>query len=121
MAAEITVELSVSFRKGSSMDGLDPGPISVTMTGTNILRNRQTVGFAAEEALLLGDVPAGGWAIFVNRDASNYVRIRGLSGQTPLVRLRAGEPAAFRIDAGATPTVQADTAAVELDYLLVED
>lgn len=121
MASEITVTVSLTFRKGGSVDGIDPGPVTVTMTGTNILRNRQTVGFAAEEALLLGDVPAGGWFIGVNRDPTNYIRIRGAAGQTPLARTRAGEPACFRIDAGATPTVQADTAACELDYLILED
>lgn len=121
MASEITVELALSFRKGSSQEGVDPGPISVTMTGTNFLRNRQTVG-TSEEALLLGDVPAGGWVFMVNRDSSNYVRVKAATGATALIRLRAGEAACFRLDAGATaPFVQADTSAVELEYLLIED
>lgn len=120
MAAEIKVSISLVARKGGTVAGLDAGTISVTMTGSNILQNRQTVG-TSEEALLLGDVPAGGWFIGINRDSSNYIRIRGASGQTPLARCRFGEPACFRIDAGATPTVQADTANCELEYVLVED
>lgn len=120
MAAEITVTVSLAFRKGGAVDGLDPGPVSVTFTGTNFLHNRQTVG-TVEEALLLGDATAGGWCIMVNRDATNYVQIRGASGQTPLIRCRAGEPACFRIDSGASPTAQANTAAVELEYLVLED
>lgn len=120
MAAEIKVSISLVVRKGGTVDGLDSGVISVTMTGSNVLRHRQTVG-TVEEALLLGDAGAGGWFFGINRDGTNYIRIRGASGQTPLARTRAGEPACFRVDAGATPTVQADTANCELDYILVED
>ena len=120
MASEISVALAMVARKGGTVAGLDLGKISITWTGNNALHNRQTVG-TAEEALVLGDCGAGGLLIAVNRDGTNYIRIRGASGQTPLVRCRPGEPAFFRVDAGAVPTVQADTAACELEYVLLED
>lgn len=121
MSAEIQVSLSLVARKGGTLAGLDLGALSITWTGNNSLHNRQTVG-TVEEALVLGDCGAGGFLIMVNRSASNYVKVRPSSGVADLVRLRAGEGACFRLDAGATaPFVIADTAACELEYVLLED
>lgn len=120
MSAEIAVTMALVARKSGTVAGLDMGRISVTWTGNNALHNRQTVG-TTEEALVLGDCGAGGYFIVVNRDASNYVRIRPATGATDLVRLRAGEAACFRLDAGATaPFVIADTAPCEIEYVLLE-
>lgn len=121
MSAEISVALAMVARKGGTVAGLDLGRIAVTWTGNNALHNRQTVG-TSEEALVLGDCGAGGFLILVNRAASNYVKIRPASGAADLIRLRAGEGACFRLDAGATaPFVIADTAPCELEYVLLED
>lgn len=119
MSAEIAVTMALAVRKGGTVDGMDLGRFSVTMAGSNILHNRQTVG-TAEEALVLGDCGAGGWVIMVNRGPTNYVQVRGLSGQTPLVRLPVDEPWCGRLDATAVPTLQANTAPCEVDYLLLE-
>lgn len=121
MASEISVALAMVARKGGTVAGLDLGKISITWTGNNTLHNRQTVG-TTEEALVLGDCGAGGWLILVNRDAANYVKVRPATGVADLVRLRAGEGACFRLDAGATaPFVIANTAPCELEYVLLED
>ena len=122
MASEITVLAALSFRKGGVISGIDPGPITVTMTGTKSLRGVQSIGFAAEEAIVIGEVPAGGYIIIRNLDATNYVRIRPLAGTTPLIRLTPARPVCvFPLDASATaPTAQADTAAVLIEYLVLE-
>ncbi len=117
--ADISVTLALVCRKGGTLDGMDLGTFSVTMTGTNVLHNRQSVG-TAEEALLLGDCGSGGWIIMKNHGPTNYVQVRGLSGQTPLVRLPVNEAWCGRLDATSTPTVQANTAACEVEYLLLE-
>jgi hypothetical protein len=119
VSAEIQVTMALAVRKGGTMDGIDLGRFAITMTGGNILRNRQTVG-TSEEALVLGDCGSGGWIIMVNHGPTNYVQVRGLSGQTPLVRMPVNEPWCGRLDATAVPTVQANTAACEVEYLLLE-
>lgn len=120
MASEIVVTQALVARKGGTVVGLDLGQVSITWTGNNFLQNRQTVG-TTEEALVLGDCGAGGWVIMVNRDATNYVKVRAATGAADLVRVRAGEGALFRLDAGATaPFVIADTAPCELEYVLLE-
>jgi len=121
MSAEIKVTMALVARKGGSNPGLDMGTFSVTWAGNNHLHNRQNVGIT-EEALVLGDCGTGGYLIMVNRDATNYVTVRAATGATGLVRLKAGEGACFRLDAAATaPFVIANTAAVEVEYVLLED
>jgi hypothetical protein len=120
MAAEITLRASLAFRKGSDMDGIDPGEISVTMTGTKAQRGVQLIG-TVEEALLLGEPGAGGWLILQNLDPTNYVQVRGASGALPLARLKPGEPALFRLDATSTPYLIANTTACSVRYLLLSD
>lgn len=120
MASEIRISCSLVFHKGAH-DGIEVGPVLATMTGTRFLHGRQLIGTVAE-AIVLGEVAAGGWACFVNRDTINFVTITASSGATPLVRLKPGEPALFRLEATATaPFAKADTAAVELEYLILVD
>lgn len=121
MAAEITIRASLVFHKGSGMDGVDPGELSVTMTGSRYLHGRQSIG-TSEEPLVLGEVPAGGWLWIRNLDATNYVVMKGAAAAVALPRMRAGEPAMFRLDANATaPVLQATVAACLVEYLLLED
>lgn len=120
MASEIRVSCSLVFHKGAH-DGVEIGPLLVTMTGSKFIHARQAIGTAAE-AIVLGEVAPGGWAVFVNRDTVNFVTIMAASGATPLARLKAGEHAHLRLDPTATaPFAKADTAAVELEYLIVSD
>lgn len=121
MANEIKIQASIVFHKGGTGDGLDFSG-SFTFTGTAHLKGEQNVGFAAEEPLLLGDVVAGGWLIIKNTDATNFVSVRGASGQTPLVKIPpSGVAGPFVLHPSATaPTVRADTAAVRIRYLILE-
>lgn len=92
-----------------------------TLTGSKYQKGRQAVG-TAEEALVLGDVAAGGWVCVKNHGPTNYVQIKAATGETPLIRLKVDEFCLFRLDAGATaPFVQANTAGVEIEYLLLVD
>lgn len=121
MSAEIKVTMALVVRKGGTLEGIDLGTFSVTMTGGNVIRNRQTVGTVAE-ALVLGDAGAGGWILLVNRDASNFVGLVANSGGTYFIRMMPGEGALFRVDATASaPFIKADTAACEVEYLLLEN
>jgi len=76
----------------------------------------------SEEALDLGDCGTGGWFMAKNLDDTNFVSIRQGTGASDLIRLRAGEVCLFRLDADATaPYIIADTASVDVEYLLLED
>ncbi len=120
MANELTIRASLSFEKGGTLAELLLGPITRDVAGTNALKNRQSIGFAAEEVLLVGDVASGGYFIAINRDATNYVKLRAGSGLTDLVRLKPGDFCLFRLDNAATLYAIADTAAVELEYGIVD-
>lgn len=111
MANELTISASLKFEKnGALVDGAFGG-IQVTVSGDNAMKNVQNVG-TSEEALLLGDVVAGGYWLFKNLDATNYVEIRQGTGIADLVRLNAGDIALFRFASDATaPFVIANTAA----------
>ncbi len=121
MANEITVSCSLSFTKDGNTETETVAAATFDFTGTLFSKHRQDVGFAAEEAIELAAVPAGGWMLIQNTDATNFVLIRGVAADTELARINAGEFAFFRLAPGATPTVQADTAAVEIEVFRLED
>jgi hypothetical protein len=121
MAEELTLGASFTFAKSGTELSLSVGALKVDVSGNGAIQQRQSVGFAAEEALILGDVTTVGYCIMVNRDATNFVEVRPATGVADLIRLNAGEFAVFRFAATATaPFVIADTAAVEIEYVLLE-
>jgi hypothetical protein len=89
------------------------------VTGTKCLKTQQTVGTAAE-ALEIGDMTTPGFCLFHNTDSTNFVEIRDGAAGADLIKLKAGEIAMCRL-ATATPYAIADTAAVELRYMMIED
>jgi hypothetical protein len=122
MAAEITVSCSLSFSKGSSSAALS-GSGAFTMTGTRYLRGRQNIG-TTEEQISIGEITSEGWMLVINRDTSNFVRLRQgvvASYSNALIKIKPGEFALFRVDPAATLYGTADTAAVDVEYLLIED
>ena len=91
-----------------------------TMTGTERLDTIISIGFAAEEALPLGDVGTIGWCYVENLDDTNFVVIRMATGHTVGLKLKAGEGFFFRCNATA-PYALADTAAVRIRWVVYED
>lgn len=120
MANEVTVTTSLQFAKGNVDLTLSDAAKTFDVTGTRYVRGVQSVGFASEEALDMGDITDPGWAYFRNLDASNFVEIARATGESALIRLKAGESCCFRMIATA-PFVQADTGAVDLEYMIVQD
>lgn len=122
MADELTVAATLTVTKSPSPTvSLSSGSISVTVSGSRHIHNIQNVG-TSEEALQIGDLSGVlGWCLMINRDATNYVKVRSGTGATDLIRLEAGEPALFRLDPALAPYVIADTAACDLEYVIVED
>ena len=68
---------------------------------------------------------AEGFVIMRNVDDTNFVDV-GIdvaAAFEPMIRMEPGEPACFRLskDAGATLYAMADTAAVKIEYMILED
>lgn len=118
MANEATVTVSLQFAKGSVDLTLSDAAKTFDVTGTRYQRAVQSVG-TSEEALDMGDITDPGWAYFRNLDASNFVEIRAATGDTACIRINAGESCCFRLVATA-PFVMADTAAIDLEYMIVQ-
>ncbi len=121
MANEITVTAFLKAVKGEYSDQASHQD-TLDMTGAIGVRNVQTVGFAAHEALVLGDVTTCGWAYFKNTDATNYVQIGVDTTGTfrAVIKLKPGEGGVIRLATNA-PYAQAAVAAVNLHYWILQD
>ena len=120
MADELTLGgLTVAFAKsGSPSISITAGTLTVDVSGAQVMDNVQSVGFAAEEAILLGDVAPGGYWFVQNLDATNFVSLRAATGDTNFIKLLAGEWAIFRTSADATaPYAIADTGACNVRFV----
>lgn len=119
MADELTLGgLTVAFAKsGSPSVSLTAGTLTIDVSGAQVMDNVQNVG-TVEEAILLGDVAAGGYWFVQNLDATNFVKLRSGTGATDFLRLNAGEWAIFRTSADATaPYAIADTGACNVRFV----
>ena len=119
MADELTLGgLTVAFAKsGSPSVSLTAGTLTIDVSGAQVMDNVQNVG-TSEEAILLGDVAAGGYWFVQNLDATNFVELRSGTGATDFIKLLAGEWAIFRTSADATaPYAIADTGACNVRFV----
>lgn len=123
MADEITISAILRCENGNLSVRRDSGSSRFTQTAIGRAGGAQSVGFAAHEAVAVGDVSTLGWAYFKNLDTTNFVEIGVDVAATfyPLVRLEAGEAALFRLSPSATVYAKANTAAVLLDCEILED
>jgi len=119
MASELTLRVSLSFEKSGRLAELLFGPTARDVAGNKPLSNVQSIGFAAEEAIVVGDAGAGGYFMAVNRDATNYVELRPGSGLADLIKLLPGDVCLFRLTGDATLYALANTAAVDLEYVIL--
>jgi hypothetical protein len=119
MANEINVQLSlvatkngVTFQQNLSK--------TITMAGDEMIQNTQIIG-TANEAVVLGDVAVGGYAVFKNLDATNYVELFTDSGDAqPFAKLLAGEPMLLKTHPSATYYAKANTGSVKLLVFALE-
>lgn len=119
MASELVLSgPSIVFTKANVPSvSLNPGSLSITVSGTQIMDNVQAVT-TSEVAITLGDVATGGYWFVQNMDPTNFVTIRSATGVTGLIKLLAGEWAIFRTNAGAAaPYAIADTATCNVRFL----
>lgn len=121
MADEIRLSAFLSFAKSGRAGQSSSGDLSITMAGTKHLQTTQTVG-TAEEALLLGEVPAASAHYMIrNLDSANPVDLKPATGGTVTTRIAAGKCAVGQFGPSvAAPFVQAITAPVDIAILLIQ-
>ncbi len=122
MANELTLIASMSFLKGDYTESFVPlGSFSLTVAGTRYIKNVQNVGITIE-ALSLGEsMTTPGYMFAVNRGPTNFVSIYAvITDSVPFAKLKVGECCLVRLGCTA-PAVKADTAAINLEYFIVED
>lgn len=125
MANEITVSMSLKCVNGDNTYDRKVNGQQYDQAAQGGRGGVQEIGFAAHEVILVTDVAVEGWVFMRNLDGTNFVEV-GIdvaAAFEPIIRMEPGEPCCFRAskDAGATLYAKADTAAVELEYMVLED
>ena len=118
----INLTAKVRYVKDSYIADLKVLAKQFAVNGGRYTKNNQSIG-TTEEAIQLGEVGTLGYAIFINRDETNYLEIRSASGAgNDIIKLKAGELAMFRFGSDVTaPYAIANTSACVLEYLIIED
>ncbi len=119
MANELTITAVLDYVDSEAASlGLLVRDLLVTIATKKYVLMKQNIA-VTEEALKLGEITSLGWALFINRDVTNFVELRVATAGTKFCKMLAGEPALFRFGSGITaPFAIADTAAIQLEYLL---
>lgn len=122
MANEITLSASLAYEDSESADiALSKLALSVTVSTKKFAHVKMNVG-TTEEALDLGEITSLGYCLMINRDSTNFVELRAATAGTRIIKLKAGEAALFRFGSGVTaPYIIADTAACQIEYLLISN
>lgn len=120
---EITLSGSLAYEDDAgAADSLEQAEVQATSSGKRYLRAKQNIG-TSEEAIGLGSLATLGWAMFKNLDYTNFLEIRMASGSgndhIKVPPRKSAGPFHFGSDVSA-PYAIANTAACELDYLIVE-
>lgn len=122
MADELRINASMAYEDSElTEDSLSIANLDVDVSTKRTAHLKQNVG-TSEEVLNLGDISSLGYILAVNRSSSNFVSIKTAAGGTIFAKILPGEVAMFRFGSGVTaPFVIADTAACQLEYLLVSE
>lgn len=125
MANEIQASVALKCTKGTYPAGLARNGVNISgrqfnQSGTNQSTGIASIGFAAHEAIPITDIGTSGWAYFQNLDLTNFVRIGIDVGATfhAFGKLLPGEFAVIPL--AAAPYAQADTAACDVEYWVIE-
>jgi hypothetical protein len=118
MANEIKYNLSLSVNKGGVKTERQESN-SIDMTGESITHSVQEISTDGE-VLVEGDVLGTvGYVYIKNLDSTNYVTVGSHATSNHAIKLKAGEACLFR--AAGSVYVQANTAACNVEYIVIED
>ena len=119
MANEINVSGKLNFSDTEKADEtLSITALLASVVTLKYIKHKQSIG-TSEEAITLGEVTSPGWAIFINRDPTNFIELRVATAGAKFAKLKPGEFAVLRLGSGAqAPFAIADTAACQMEYLI---
>jgi hypothetical protein len=124
MANEITVTGSLGYT--NSAVSVAAQSLSISGSTFTIVGTRYAEGLFSVPTTVNGTalpIPAGtlGWCLIKNNDATNYVELMTAVSGTVFAKIAPGEVALFRFPANVTaPAAIANTAAVKIQYLILE-
>ena len=121
MADEITMQFQVQLVNGTLRDSYSGTNLGADQSSAALVRNVQTILHTGHSALELGGVSTPGWAVFINLSDTDYVEIGIDVGATfyPFLKLDAEEEMLCHLGISA-PYAQADTASVDLYYIIYD-
>ncbi len=120
MAGTVIVGASVQYSNNDAKISRIPAQDTVVVTGDGVMGGTQSIGFAAAENIVQGDLATIGVVWIHNLDATNFVQIGyDATGFKPTIKLLPGEFCVFR-SAQTTLQAQADTGACLIEYYLFE-
>lgn len=121
MANQVALTISATI-SGVYSDSFNPGNQTISLSAVGQASGIQSIG-TSEENLSVGDVATPGWLFMQNLDATNYVQW-GMSDSGTMKtvgRMKPGEPAVLRVDAGATVRMKANSGPCNVKYILLAD
>jgi hypothetical protein len=124
MANELTVTVSLKVANGSLVQQHAPGSQTFNQSTALSVGGVQPIGHTTHEALYIGaDIANRGWCYMRNIDNNSHVSVGVLVSSTfyPLVHLEPGEATVFRMHPTAVPYAQAQSATVNLQYMIYAD
>jgi len=118
----ITVNASLTVANGNFTARYTSGALQIDQ----VIAGGGAPGFVnigtSEETVSFGDITTPGYVFIRNLDDTNYVTLGPDStGMVAAIKLKAGEVALFRTDDSATWKAQANTAACDLSFYVLED
>ena len=120
MANELSTSFTLNFVNGTRK-AFRKFTDSVDVTGTDYVQMTQNIGTSEETLSLPADIGTPGYMLFINQDATNFVEIGPATG-VYFIKLKAGEAAMMRATVAANSFYcKADTAAVDLEVICLED
>lgn len=118
MANELRLSVSVSFEKGGASISKTKSP-SLDVTGDLFAHGVQNIGIVEEELTLVSGMGTLGYVYLHNLDATNFITAGSVTAQLG-IKIKPGEVAVFRTS-GAGIFIKADTAACDVEYIIIED
>lgn len=118
MAQEISISISLGVTKGNLRDSIAlSGRFDLAASAPVKASGIAIIGTGSHEAIPLGDLGTPGFVLLRNLDDTNYVEVgKDSTGSfVPFLKLKAGEPAIFRLSSAA-PYAKANTGNVRLQY-----
>jgi hypothetical protein len=120
MANEISMGAYLKLSKGGRTPHFECPFDTFTQTGTDYFKGTQTAT-TTTAALEIGRITQPGLMLLKNLDSSNWIEMAGATfvADSGVIQVLAGEWCLFRWK-GTTPFIRANSADVEVDYLLLE-